>query len=151
MKLSDDFREDNIENISIYQYIDVLVESYTTYQSEKIKELDITSKEAPFLIELQHNNNVSQQHLAWKFKFTEGYTAKVIRNLEDDGYITRRENPENRRKKIVTLTDEGNKISQYLVDTITSWEKLITRTQNPEKTRAMKKELFRLSKESEKI
>lgn len=44
--------------------------------------------------------------------------------FEDMGFITRKEDPENRRQKIVKLTEKGMEKTDKILAYINKWEKL---------------------------
>lgn len=72
------------------------------------------------------------------FKVSEGYTAKLLRKFEDKGYITRCEDPSNRRKKIVELTEKGKVKTDDLIGVIDEWEKIVTSDMTGEEVRLLK-------------
>ena len=106
-----DFTEEMADQIRIYHYVEELVFSYRQFMTSHLKEEDIPLQECPLFIRLRFYDNKTQRELANEFHFTEGYTAKVLRNFEERNLISRVENPENRRQKIVSLTDDGKEVA----------------------------------------
>ena len=78
------------------------------------------------------------------FKVSEGYTAKLLRRFEDKGYITRREDPSNRRKKIVEITDKGVEKADDLIGLVNGWEMNVTSNMTCEEVRLLKSLLFKV-------
>jgi DNA-binding MarR family transcriptional regulator len=78
------------------------------------------------------------------FKVSEGYTAKLLRKFEDLGYITRCEDPTNRRKKIVELTDKGTEKTEELLGLIRNWEINVTSKMTEEEVKLLKRLLFKV-------
>ena len=78
------------------------------------------------------------------FKVCEGYTAKLLRKFEDLGYITRREDPSNRRQKIVELTDKGMKKTDELIKMIDEWERKVTSEMSDDEVMLLKSLLFKV-------
>ncbi|WP_455645656.1 MarR family winged helix-turn-helix transcriptional regulator [Methanosphaera sp.] len=144
MTLSGQFKEDNIENIRIYHYVEELIFSCREHMS-MIDFGEITLSEYPFLIRLRFNENTTQQELAEGFRKTEGYTAKVLRKFEDLGLITRQENPENRRKKIVKLTQKGLEKTDEILGVLDSWEEEVTSVMTKEEVYNLKEGLFKIA------
>jgi DNA-binding MarR family transcriptional regulator len=107
MTLPSQFTQENTENIFIYHYVEEMIANYGRYLKEELEETDIKRSEIPFLIRIRFKGKTTQKELVELFKVSEGYTAKLLRKFEDNGYITRCEDPSNRRKKIVELTDKG--------------------------------------------
>ena len=122
MTLPSQFKKENSQNIFIYHYVEEMIANYGKYIEEVFDETDITRSELPFLIRIRFSEKTTQKELVELFKVSEGYTAKLLRKFEDLRYITRHEDPTNRRKKIVELTDEGIRKTDELIELINSWE-----------------------------
>ena len=78
------------------------------------------------------------------FKVSEGYTAKILRKFEDKNYITRYENPENHRIKIVKLTPEGIEKTDKYIEYIKNWEKKVTSNMTTQEIQTLKKLLYKI-------
>ena len=70
--------------------------------------------------------------------------AKLLRKFEDMGYVERREDPENRRKKIVKVTNEGIEKTDEFIEVIQNWEDTITASISEDELKAMKKVLYKI-------
>ena len=86
----------------------------------------------------------TQKDLVRLFNVSDGYTAKLLRRFEDKGFITRHEDPENRRRKIVRLTDKGCKKTDEILDYINTWEELRRANLSDDEFKTLKKLLFKL-------
>ncbi len=82
------------------------------------------------------------------FKVSKGYTAKLLRKFEDNSWVTRKEDHDNHRKKIVKLTPEGFEKTEELLVIMDSWENKITQNLSHVEVSILKKLLFQLVKES---
>jgi DNA-binding MarR family transcriptional regulator len=67
-----------------------------------------------------------------------------LRKFEDLGYITRCEDPTNRRKKIVELTDKGTEKTEELLGLIRNWEINVTSKMTEEEVKLLKRLLFKV-------
>lgn len=61
------------------------------------------------------------------FKVSNGHTAKISINFEENGLIKRKEDPPNRRRKIVELTDKGLEKTELIINTIEHEKKQLKR------------------------
>ena len=93
-------------------------------------------------------NVTTQYDLVKLFKVSDPYMAKLLRKFEDTGYIERQENPENRRKKLVKLTEMGIKKTDIIIRVIQSWEDKVTSDISEEELKTLKKILFKIISES---
>ena len=89
-------------------------------------------------------SKTTQKELVELFKVSEGYTAKLLRKFEDKGYITRCEDPTNRRKKIVELTEMGCKKTEGLIKLIDDWEINVTSKMSDSEVKLLKRLLYKV-------
>ncbi|WP_296790980.1 MarR family winged helix-turn-helix transcriptional regulator [uncultured Methanobrevibacter sp.] len=144
MTLPEQFQKENTENIFIYHYVEEMIANYGRYIKEILDETEITRAEIPFLIRVRFSEKTTQKELVELFKVSEGYTAKLLRKFEDLGYITRHENPDNRRQKIVELTDKGVEKTDELIKIINDWEIKVTSNMTKEEVKLLKSLLFKV-------
>ena len=144
MTLPPQFKEDNNENIFIYHYVEEMISNYGKYIKQTLDDQEITQTELPFLLRIRFGEKTTQKELVDLFKVSEGYTAKILRKFEDKNYITRYENPENHRIKIVKLTREGMEKTDKFIQYINKWEKNVTSNMTPDEVKTLKKLLFKV-------
>lgn len=141
MSLPGQFRKENFENILIYHYVEELVGDFRSYINENFRDDDITNSELPFLLRIRFKDNTTQKDLATLFRVSDGHASKTLRKFEDRGFITRKEDPENRRQKIVKLTERGMEKTDEILDYIKKWEKL--HNMNGDDLKTLKQLLFK--------
>ena len=149
MTLPKQFKEDNFESIRIYHYVEELVYSYREYMGDLLRDNEVSLAEAPFLIRLRFSDNITQMELTKLFKVSKGYTAKLLRRFEDNGWVKREEDPKNRRKKIVNLTPEGVKKTDELIGLLDTWENKVSSGLSDVEISVLKNLLFKLVLETE--
>ncbi len=101
-----------IHNISLNQQ---------KYMKSKIKDFDFDHN-MRYIIFIYDNPNCSQEDIVNMFGQSKGNIAKVLRKFEDDGYIERRTNPENRRKYMLNTTKKGSEIVPKIRQISKDWE-----------------------------
>ena len=116
----------NPENLFLYHYIEELISDYGSYYQANLKSHDLTIKEYSVLLRIRFIGKSTQRELVELFKVSGAYMAKLLRKFEDENYILRVENPENRREKIVELTEKGIEKTNQLIEIIDDWEKEVT-------------------------
>lgn len=144
MTLPQQFQKENQENIFIYHYVEEMMDNYGKYIDETFDDEDITKSELPFLIRIRYSEKTTQKELVELFKASEGYTAKLLRKFEDLGYITRCEDPTNRRKKIVELTEKGFEKTEELIKLIDDWEINVTSKMTDSEVKLLKRLLYKV-------
>ncbi|MBE6510158.1 MAG: winged helix-turn-helix transcriptional regulator [Methanobrevibacter sp.] len=72
---------------------------------------------------IHDNPKCSQENLVTMFCQSKGNVAKIIKKFEDDGYIKREINPQNRRKYMLTTTDKANDLVPKFRQISKDWER----------------------------
>lgn len=102
-----------IHNISLNQQ---------KYIKSKFKDLNL-GHDVRYIMFIYDNPNCSQEDLVNMFSQSKGNIAKVLKKLEDLGYIKREINPENRRKYMLNTTEKGNDLVPKFRQVSKEWEK----------------------------
>ena len=116
----------NPENLFLYHYVEELISDYGSYYEANLQSHDLTIKEYSVLLRIRFIGKSTQRELVELFKVSGAYMAKLLRKFEDENYILRVENPENRREKIVELTEKRFKKTDQLIELIDYWEREVT-------------------------
>ena len=143
MALPKRFQKENPEDIFIYSYIEEFIGDYVKYLDERFKDENISETEFPLLMRIRLNDKTTQKELVELFRKSESQTAKILQKFEEDGYITRKENPTNRRQKLVQMTDEGIEKTDELLNIILGWETRITKNLNEDEIKSLKNLLYK--------
>ena len=111
-----------IHNISLNQQ---------KYIKSKFKDLNL-DHDVRYIMFIYDNPYCSQDDLVNMFSQSKGNIAKVLRKLEDMGYVKREINPENRRKYMLTTTEKGNDLVPKYRQFSRQWEKEVGITDSDE-------------------
>jgi DNA-binding MarR family transcriptional regulator len=101
-----------IHNISLNQQ---------KYMKTKFSKLDL-GHDVRYIMYIYDNPNCSQDDLVNMFGQSKGNIAKILRKLEDKGFIERQTNPENRRKYMLNTTDKGHELVPKFRKISKEWE-----------------------------
>ena len=137
--------DENPENIFIYHYVEEMISSYGSYYESNINNQNLTLNEFSILLRIRFQGVATQHDLVKLFKVSGAYIAKLLSKFEEYGYIIRKEDPQNRRKKLVKLTDEGIKKTDELIDLIQGWEDKVTANISEEELKTLKKILYKIT------
>lgn len=78
--------------------------------AEEFDDWDVTPLQFSILWVLTSHSGVDQASLAQYVALDRTTCSNIVARLEERGYIRREVNPENKRAKLVYLTDEGQKL-----------------------------------------
>ena len=136
--------DENAESIFIYHYVEELVSSFGLYYKSNFKDDVLTLNEHAVLLRIRYQGVSTQHDLVELFKVSGAYMAKLLRKFEDMGYVERSEDPVNRRKKVVRLTDEGIEKTDEFIEVIQNWEDKITADISEDELKTMKNVLYKI-------
>ncbi len=93
-----------------------------------ISKLGIQASQMPFIAELLHHENpVTQDELSAALVIDKAATARALYQLEQNGFVLRRVNPENRRQKLVYATEKARSIQTHFYNTLQTASNVFTR------------------------
>ena len=121
-----------------------MISSYGSYYESNINNHDLTLNEFSIMLRIRFQGIATQHDLVKLFKVSGAYIAKILSKFEDYGYIIRKEDPQNRRKKLIKLTDDGIKKTDELIDLIQGWEDKVTANISEEELKTLKKILYKI-------
>ena len=136
--------DENAESIFIYHYVEELVSSFGLYYKSNFKDDVLTLNEHAVLLRIRYQGVSTQHDLVELFKVSGAYMAKLLRKFEDMGYVERSEDPVNRRKKVVRLTDEGIEKTDEFIEVIQNWEDKITADISEDELKTMKNVVYKI-------
>lgn len=96
--------------------------SQMKYLKLKYKEFDL-DHDVVYVMIIYDNPNISQDQLVDQTGQSKGNMAKILKKLEDEGFIRREVNPENRRKYMLKTTSKGDKLVPKIRQISLDWEK----------------------------
>lgn len=114
-----------MSNIKIGKYLSMLMKYTHGYLSRELKTLDIGRGEFAHLMSLYQNDSVTQDQLAKSVHVDKGSTAKIVKSLLEDGYITRTTNAEDKRAKLIALTDKAWELEKQITPIFRTWDRII--------------------------
>ena len=120
-----------IHNISLNQQ---------KYMKSKIKNFDF-GHNVRYLMFIYDNPDCSQEDLVNMFCQSKGNIAKILKKFEDEGYIKREINPQNRRKYMLNTTDKANKLIPEFRQISKDWEAEVGLTDEDEEFKKRLKEI----------
>ncbi len=91
------------------------------YSHNQIKKIGVSDTEHLICAFVFGHSQSSQDDVAEALKLDKTTVAKALLSLEGKGYIERMPNPENRRKNIITITEEGKENIADVVNVYDAW------------------------------
>lgn len=111
---------------SIGRLISILYRYGQCHIGKKLDPLNIGCGQYVFLMTLFQNDGISQEELSGFLEIDKATTAKAIKKLEDEGYVTRSIDTSDKRAYKVFITKKALGIIPIIQETIKNWENILT-------------------------
>ncbi|MFD0693753.1 MarR family winged helix-turn-helix transcriptional regulator [Paenibacillus sp. GCM10027628] len=111
---------------SIPRWVSLLYRYGQMYIGERLQSLDIGRGQHIFLNALYKEDGLTQEELSDYLKIDKGTTAKALKKLEAQGYITRRVSMKDKRCNEVHLTAKALTIKEDVRKVLTDWRERLT-------------------------
>jgi DNA-binding MarR family transcriptional regulator len=110
------------DNSPFIAWIHNISKNQLKYLNSHIEELNL-GHEMRYIMGVYDNQGISQDDLVKMFGQSKASIAKSLKKLEDQGYITRQVNPENRRKYMLKTTSKANELVPKIRQISKNWER----------------------------
>ena len=97
------------------------------FMNRALAQEGITGIAFPYVVTIMKNPGISQDVLADSQGVDKSRVARIVRDLEDGGYITRELSPQNRRQYMVSLSENGVALYEMIQEKSKEWEALVCR------------------------
>ncbi len=103
------------------RFIGVLNRQSQAYINIVFKNIDISSSEYIFLVNLYDNEGINQEELSSMLFTDKAITAKSIKSLESKGFLIRKVCEKDKRAKRLYLTDKGRDHKEQIFSLLKKW------------------------------
>lgn len=99
-----------------------------------------------FLLELYINDGKNQEEIAETLKIDKGTTARALKKLEEQGFVTRIKDENDKRSNKIYLNDKAKDVREGVLDVLNDWNKEITKSLTEEEEEMLKSLLEKVCK-----
>ena len=134
------------EHKHIAKYISQLYRKGSSYINKEISKHGIGSGQFMFLLELYKKDGKNQEEIAEDLKMDKGTTARALKKLEEQGFLTRLRDERDKRSNKIYLSDKAKNIREDIFNILDDWNKQITRSLAKEEVKMLEDLLEKVSK-----
>jgi len=124
--------------------VSILYREHAKYLNSRVKDENLSYGLQPILVKIYKSNGIIQEELAENFHLNESTITRNLKKLEDKGFIERI--PE-KRKKVIKITQKGEKTARKVMDYDDKWDEKIKKTISEEEYNNFKKILLKICEE----
>lgn len=117
---------------SIGKWISILHRQSQIYINNELKSYDINSSEYIYIVNLAQHEGVNQKCLSDMIIIDDALTTRVMKSLEQKGYIIREKNFEDKRAYNVRLTAKGREVQPIILAKLRRWTEILSRDMSRE-------------------
>lgn len=106
-------------------YISVLRKKFTQYCSGRLAEMNVTYGQLFILIFVGKKGTCSPKEISISLGLDPGHLNRTISKLEEHGLLLQKKNEQDRRAKILSLTDKGRQVFEMSHDLFYQWDEIV--------------------------
>ena len=95
-------------------YMAKIIKNYTELINKELEEYNIYFGDIPYLYCLTEHNNTTQENIAKILGYNDATVTRALKRLEKKEFITKTTYPTDKRKKIIQITQQGEKATQII-------------------------------------
>jgi len=103
-------------------YMEYILIRYNKFFKNQLKDKNISQGELTFLYNIFYHELISQRELADLLCVSEAYVTKMLKKLENRGYIDKKVDENNKSRRLVSLTPEGLLLTKEVLKITQLWE-----------------------------
>lgn len=115
-------KETEASEIPLGKLVLIISRSNFLYLKNHLKDLDLKGYQITMLFEIYKGKNISQHEIGSNYNIDKGVISRTLKKLEDDGFISREIDENNRRRNIVSLTKKGEEAVEEIINIFDQWE-----------------------------
>ena len=109
----------------IGRWISILFRCGQGFANKRFEKFNFGSGQYIFLLNLYRKDGISQEEISEHLKIDKATTAKALKRLESDGYITRTVDEFDKRAYKVYITQKALDIKKEFMDTVRDWNNIL--------------------------
>lgn len=117
-----EFKKIDCSSIPISNLIAIIARSQSIYMNHRLGDLGINETQLHLLFEISHHENLNQERIAERCNINKGAVARSIKKLEDNGFVIRTIDENNRRQNKVSLSPKGRTTLSEAIKVLKDWE-----------------------------
>lgn len=128
------------------KYVSMVNRFAQIYYDKALQPYHIGGGQQFFLLVIGKNPDISQWELSEVIAMDKGTTAKAVKKLEDEGYITRIPLKEDKRVKQLRVTDKALPLLAKLEKLREEWDAIVMESMTEEEIEQTEKQMHNIAK-----
>ena len=113
-----------MKDSSIGKYLSITHRAHTSLVDKKFKEkFNLSHGQVFILINIYRDEGICQHRLCEEYNLDKSGVGRILKKLEDKNLVTRKSDPEDKRKKLIYLTDKAKNMKEDFKNLLKEIEK----------------------------
>lgn len=108
--------------------ISILNRAAHIYLTRRLEQFGLGPGQQAYLLTLSARTSVTQEEVARRHQVDKANAARALQSLEQKGYVVRRPGTEDKRERLVTLTERGEAVRRDVQAILTEWITILADT-----------------------
>ncbi len=118
----EELKQIDATEIPVGKLLFMIGKGYNRYLNHQIEKFGINTTQLHLLFEIRCQSDLNQEKIANRCNINKGAVARSIKKLEDNGFVTRKIDENNRRQNKVSLTKKGEETLDKSIKALEKWE-----------------------------
>lgn len=105
-------------NMNLSRLITILHNQKNSYMNVQLKEFGLSHGQAITLKIIYEENNIKQEDLNKRLQIDKSAVTRILKTLEDKGFIIKKTAKEDKRNHVLSLTSKGKELYPKIKDVI---------------------------------
>jgi len=126
------------EHENIGKYISQLHRKGNVFINRELLKYDLGVGQFMFLLDLYMKDGKNQEEISYNLKIDKGTTARAIKKLEEEGFVIRVKDENDKRSNKIYLTQKAKDIKENVFSILDDWNQKISIVLTKEEEAVMK-------------
>ena len=110
---------------SVGRHISCIYRNFHKYMHEELREFNLGSGQFHFLMTLYKKDGVNQETLSEKLNIDKATSARAIKKLEEQGFVIRKKDQNDRRNYNIFLTKKAIQLKPKIRNILSNWTNIL--------------------------
>lgn len=110
----------------IGKFVSQIYRKGSSFITKELSQYGIGYGQVMFLLQLYAKDGISQEEISENLNIDKATTCRAIKKLQDEGFVVREKDEQDKRAYKVFLTDKSKNIKQNIYSVLGEWDNILS-------------------------